>query len=272
LSAEDTTSLESHFGFGENWRSFAETLSDSKIAEAERGLSKLLSVDQIRDRSFLDIGCGSGLSMLAALRLGAKRVVGYDLDPNSVLAARSVLERFAPDGSWQVAEKSALDLDPTAEQFDIVHSWGVLHHTGNMWDAVDKAAKMVMPGGLLVLALYRRTPFCGLWRIEKRIYTRAPRWLQWIIRSVYKAALIASFIGRRQNPWRYIADYERVRGMNWHHDVHDWLGGYPYDSVLPSDVAAHIPSGFAMERVFENAAGTIGLFGTGCDEFILRRT
>ncbi|MFX8620485.1 50S ribosomal protein L11 methyltransferase, partial [Acinetobacter baumannii] len=50
-----------------------------------------MPADDFKGRSFLDIGCGSGLHALAAMRLGVARVVGVDIDPNSAATARHVL-------------------------------------------------------------------------------------------------------------------------------------------------------------------------------------
>jgi len=266
------TDLSEHFKFGENWQSFARHVGAAQIAEAERGLAKLASEQDLAGKTFLDIGCGSGLSMLAALRLGAATVHGMDIDPASVATAQALLAEHAPGQNWSVEVRSVFDLDPATARYDIVHSWGVLHHTGAMWKAVDCAAAMVAPSGALVIALYHRTPFCGMWRIEKRIYSRASALAQKAMRVIYKAAYLARFLARGQNPRRFIADYRGRRGMSWHHDVHDWLGGYPYESTRPDEVTRYLRTrGFEVERVFENAAGTIGLFGTGCDEFVARR-
>jgi 2-polyprenyl-6-hydroxyphenyl methylase/3-demethylubiquinone-9 3-methyltransferase len=60
--------------------------------------------------------------------------------------------------------------------------------------------------------------------------------------------------------------------MDWNHDVHDWLGGYPYESTRPLELARHVREcGLCPERVFENCAGAKGFFGTGCDEYVARR-
>ena len=85
------TELSSHFSFGENWASYAELIDEPAIVEAERGLVRLVGADGIRGRTFLDLGCGSGLHALAALRLGATRVDAIDIDPVAAKTAQAVL-------------------------------------------------------------------------------------------------------------------------------------------------------------------------------------
>src|SRR5579872_3114607 len=182
----DPKNLESHFAFGENWQSFVATVDDDKIAQAVDSLARLLPASEVMGRSFLDIGCGSGLSMLAAAHLGARSLEGVDIDPRSVDATRTLLSQRLPGASWRARVASVFTL--TSERdglFDIVHSWGVLHHTGDMWPAIGRAANLVAPGGRLVLALYRKTPLCGFWRIEKRLYTASPSAVQTAVRWIY---------------------------------------------------------------------------------------
>jgi SAM-dependent methyltransferase len=261
------------FAFGLNWQSFIATVTDESIAEARSGLNRLFPDGELQGRSLLDIGCGSGLSMLAAAQLGARPVYGVDIDANSVAATGALLSRHLTAGDWTARPADVFDLDPGAEgMFDIVYSWGVLHHTGNLTGAIRKAASLVAPGGYLAIALYRRTPFCAMWRAEKRVYSGAAPPVQAALRSFYKAAYSAALIATRRSPARYRREYRSARGMDWAHDVHDWLGGYPYESVMPQEVIALLEElGFAAIRVFEKPAAARGLFGSHCDEFVARR-
>ena len=110
-----------------------------------------LGTSDLAGRTFLDIGCGSGLFSLAALQLGAK-VHSFDYDPDAVATTRQLRDRYAPDSDWRVEQGSVLDssLISRLGQFDIVYSWGVLHHTGALWEALDAACRLVAPGGLAV--------------------------------------------------------------------------------------------------------------------------
>lgn len=268
--------LETHFEFGENWKNFVATVSDRQVDEAVRSLQRLFPDGELRGRQFLDIGCGSGLSMLAALRLGAARVIGIDIDPSSVQAAKALLSRCAKASRWDVQAATVFEANPSSfGKFDVVHSWGVLHHTGDMWRAVRCAAGLVAPEGTLAIALYRRTPLDKFWVVEKRIYSRGPRLAQATIRALYKALFFAAnaLVGR--NPVAYVRDYKRNRGMSWSHDVHDWLGGYPYETQGIGEVKEFLEAhGFVLMREFVKQGRMVGLglFGSNVDEFVARRT
>jgi 2-polyprenyl-6-hydroxyphenyl methylase/3-demethylubiquinone-9 3-methyltransferase len=126
------------FEFGANWLRFLELLDDRRVELAEDSLRSMLGVADLRGRSFLDAGSGSGLFSLAAHRLGA-RVHSFDYDPQSVACTREVKRRYAEgDPAWSIEEGSVLDPAYLARlgTFDVVYSWGVLHHTGARWDAL----------------------------------------------------------------------------------------------------------------------------------------
>src|SRR5918911_286314 len=119
------------FEFGRNWAKFLALLNEQRIADAENSLRQMLECEDLKGRSFLDIGSGSGLFSLAARRLGA-RVHSFDYDPHSVACTMELRRRFCPeDAAWTVETGSALDADYLKRlgRFDVVYSWGVLHHT-----------------------------------------------------------------------------------------------------------------------------------------------
>jgi 2-polyprenyl-3-methyl-5-hydroxy-6-metoxy-1,4-benzoquinol methylase len=273
MSAPDLKSVETHFEFGRNWQSFSSVITAAHIEEAKKSLTRLLPDSELEDSSFFDIGCGSGLSMLAAKELGARIVIGIDIDQDSIAASRTVLSKHLSEGGWSAMLKSVFDLSPERDGLhDVVYSWGVLHATGDTWTAIERASTLVKPKGYFVLALYRKTPFCRLWAAEKKIYTSASPMLRAGIRLVYKLLYIAGLIVTGRNPVHHIRRYKSNRGMDWHHDVHDWLGGYPYESVCPDAVARFLGElGFSIVRAFEKPAAVKGILGTHCDEFVAVR-
>jgi SAM-dependent methyltransferase len=258
------------FAFGKNWQSFAAIADEESISEAQRGLVKLFPNGELRGARILDVGCGSGLSMAAALRLGASHVHGVDIDPNSISAAHELLSRFDVGKGWSVETASLFDLP--SQSYDVVHSWGVLHHTGAMWRALDRVTTFVRPDGLLAVAIYRKSPACGFWQKEKRFYSSAPPPIRLLIRSLYKTAYLSAIAASGRNPFGYVFNYHnRTRGMSFHHDIHDWLGGYPYESASPEEMVGFITNhGFSLERSFQRPAAVKGLFGSHCDEYVAR--
>ncbi len=263
---EDLTELQHHFAFGQNWASYAKTITEDKLREAITGLQRLLQNTDLTHKRFLDIGCGSGVHSLAALHLGAAHVVACDLDPNSVETTRYVLRRYAPIEAYDIEQASVFDLTPASYGlFDVVYSWGVLHHTGNLHRALRTAAALVRPGGLFIFALYRKTPLCGLWKIEKRWYSKAsPRW-QSVARTIYLVCYRIRAATKR--PCISPSD-EHDRGMDLRHNVHDWLGGYPYESISPTEVDALMHDlHFHHRAQFLKPRRLLGLLGSGCDEY-----
>jgi SAM-dependent methyltransferase len=267
----DLTRREEHFDFGSNWAQFAESIDVAQISHAERCLRNLIG-DSLSGQSFLDIGCGSGLSALAAISLGAARVRAVDLDIKSVATTQSFLKLHAARANWSASLRSVLELDPATDgAYDVVYSWGALHHTGAMWDAIRKAAALVKEHGRFVLAIYQRTPCCGFWRWEKKMYSRSPTWMAAAIRTTYKAAFLGAYLTTGRNPFRYSAEYGRNRGMRWSNDVHDWLGGYPYESATADEIDVTMKSlGFQREKIVLCNVRA-GIFGSACNEFVYRR-
>src|SRR3954468_18473496 len=137
------------FGFGANWARFLLHLDEQRIEDAERSLQQMLGLPSRQGLPFLDPGSGSGLVSLAARRLGAT-VHSFDYDPQSVACTRALRQKFfAGDPRWVVESGSVLDADylKALDRWDIVYSWGVLHHTGDQWRALANASALVADGG-----------------------------------------------------------------------------------------------------------------------------
>ncbi len=268
----DLTEVSSHYEFGANWRDYAAKIDSRAIEEAREGLLKLIAQEDIRDRSFMDIGSGSGLHSLAALQLGAKSVTAVDIDPDSVETTRATLKRFWTGDNADVHLASVLAPETRdLGTFDIVYSWGVLHHTGAMWRAIELAADHVKPGGQFVLAIYRKTPLCWAWKIEKRIFTNANSTVRSLIRTPFIFAFRLGLLLTGRSPKKYEENYNQLRGMNFLNDIDDWLGGYPYESATEDEIIDFLkPKGFSPELV-KPLHPKLGLFGTGCSEFRFRR-
>jgi SAM-dependent methyltransferase len=267
------TERDAHFEFGENWKNYSKTIDRKRIDAAIDGVKKLFP-EGLEGKTFLDIGSGSGLHSLAALSLGATSVLAIDIDENSVGATRAVLSKYAPNSNWTARVVSIFDASPDEfGRFDIVYSWGVLHHTGDMWRAIERGSKFVRDGGQFALAIYSTTKCDAMWKIEKRLYSKAPRPIQWGFRQLYMAAFLAARgLRRGDNPIAYLRDYSEMRGMNFSHDAHDWLGGYPYETATATELHDRVcRMGFTELRSFRLPV-TIGLFGSGCHEFVFQRS
>lgn len=260
------------FEFGRNWSQFLTLLDDSRIERAEESLKEWLEVDDLNGKSFIDIGSGSGLFSLAARRLGA-RVHSFDFDPNSVACTKELRRRYFPeDNAWTVDEASVLDEQYMSSlgSFDVVYSWGVLHHTGHMWEALDNAQRLVAPGGKLFIAIYNDTGSqSSRWKAIKRTYNKLPGFLKspfaLLVSAPAEAKSLLSAVVRLK-PGEYIrswTDYENRRGMNRWRDIIDWVGGYPYEVATPDEIFDFYRTrGFALMKM------NCGHVGLGCNQFV----
>lgn len=266
--------LSQHFSFGDNWASFATRVEESHLSAAIVEIQRLLGRTSLRELSILDLGCGSGLHSVAAARLGAT-VTSVDIDPASVATTQRLAIQFGVEDRITVREGSVFDDLLSGGTFDVVYSWGVLHHTGDMWDAIRKSTELVAPDGELVIAIYRKTRFCKFWKIEKKLYSRSPKFIQGLIRLPYTALADLARLARGTTPWSYRRRYIASRGMRVSTDVHDWLGGYPYESAAPWEIRPFLANiGFEERASFVRKEDSLPWqpFGSGCDEYRFVRT
>ena len=261
------------FAFGRNWREFIELVDEKRINAAIDSLRKALGTADLTGRTFLDVGCGSGLFSLAANRMGA-RVRSFDLDPESVAATVELRDRFGASGEWIITHGSILDEETVAGlgRFDIVYSWGVLHHTGDLWRAVAITSGLVASGGRLYISIYNDQGAASrMWRRVKRRYNRSGALVRRLL-VVGSAAYLsrrrpmAMLIGLVRGPGPVVWRPSPGRGMSTKHDMIDWVGGYPFEVAKPEQVFDFFRArGFELRRL-KTCGGSLG-----CNEFVFQQ-
>ncbi len=256
------------FQFGANWNAFLKSMNDERIIEAVHSLSEMLCVDDLSGKRFLDIGSGSGLFSLAARRLGAQ-VHSFDYDPISVECTKELKIRYySNDENWVIEKGSALDENYLVSlgKFDVVYSWGVLHHTGCMTKALNNVMLPVADNGLLFIAIYNDQDISSrLWEKVKKFYCSS-RVGRLIVSSVfvpfYTVQSIAIGLIKYKNPIGHFTHYVNKRGMSIYYDWIDWLGGYPFEVAKPEEIINLYKSyGYTLE-------GLITTNRHGCNQFL----
>ncbi len=262
------------FAFGKNWTRFLALLDDERIVLAEKSLRDMLEVESLEGRSFVDVGSGSGLFSLAARRLGA-RVHSFDFDPHSVACTLELRRRyFRDDPQWSVEEGSALDPDYIERigRFDFVYSWGVLHHTGDMWAALANVERLPRSGGTLFIAIYNDQGRASRrWLAVKKIYNRLPAGFKWIIVlpalvRLRGPSMLRGLLRLEPSSSSRQGGKRSARGMDPWRDNIDWIGGLPFEVAKPEEIFDfYRRRGFHLKRL-KTCAG-----GIGCNEFVFDR-
>lgn len=267
MSEQVSAQRELRFAFGQNWQRFVRRNLDSdRIAIARDHILKFLKRDNLKGLDFLDIGCGSGIHSAAACTAGANSVRSFDFDPDSVAATEMVRRRIGGSTEWLVSSGDVLDdaFIQSLGKCNFVYSWGVLHHTGNVWRAIDNASKTVADNGLFYVALYSADvePNQEFWLRIKREYNEASSWKRrrmvwwyvWNYMLYRRLRSIPRFILR-------VLRYRRSRGMSLFIDVRDWLGGWPMEFTHDADVIAYLGErGFTLQNIKTGEANTEFLF------------
>lgn len=269
---ENTYKSKKHFSFGKNWQNFISSLTEEKIGNARKLIVDFLGgEDAIRGKTFVDIGCGSGLFSHVAYKLGAARVVSVDVDEFSVACTQYLKEKQNNPENWEIKQGSALDekFIKSLGKFDIVYSWGVLHHTGDMYRAFDVIANLMHDQSELCIAIYGRngsgwTGSPETWLKVKKVYNRSGKIGKKLLYFGYVVYFFAVNVRFKQNPWKKINSYKE-RGMEWSNDVIDWLGGYPYEFAWPKEIIGYFEKkGMSCKKINDRN-------GIACNEYLFIR-
>ncbi|MBL4606319.1 MAG: methyltransferase domain-containing protein [Pseudomonadales bacterium] len=259
------------FEFGRNWSAFLSTLNEERLVEAERSLKDMLGVGSLSGKRFLDLGSGSGLFSLAARRLGAS-VHSVDYDPQSVSCTRALKQQFfLDDNAWTVEEGSVLDkcYISSLGKFDIVYSWGVLHHTGDMVKGFENALIPLADRGMLYISIYNdQGVISEFWSAVKKMYCSSyfgRLFVTCLFVPIYFLRSILFGLIRYRSPFGEFLNYKRHRGMSIYHDWIDWLGGYPFEVAKPEVVFQfYHDRGLELKVLSTNNS-------LGCNQFLFQK-
>jgi 2-polyprenyl-6-hydroxyphenyl methylase/3-demethylubiquinone-9 3-methyltransferase len=219
---------------------------------------------------FLDIGCGSGLHSYAAFQAGAKRIHSFDYDENSVAATKMLWEKAGSPAHWTIERGDALKKEYIANlgKWSFVYSWGVLHHTGSMWEAVRNAQSCVRDGGIFYIALYAKDvqPEADMWLRVKKEYVEngwlKRRQLEWWYIWTY---MLGKDAKRLPEFFKRMSEHRKTRGMDLMTDIRDWLGGWPMEFAGDQETVDLLEGecGFRLVNVST---------GEACSEFLFEKT
>lgn len=261
---------EVRFKFGKNWDNYLDNLNDFQINYSVRSLSKMLPKVDYKGKSFLDVGCGSGLSSLSAIKLGFK-VTSFDYDKISVETTKRLKELYYKNEIWPISQGSILDEEYLSQlgKFDLVYSWGVLHHTGEMYNSFSNIIKLVKENGLLFIAIYNDQGFRSImWRKIKYFYSKYK-----VVRPLLNIFFLIYFWGPKilvdflkLKPLKSWNDYKKRRGMSPYFDVIDWIGGYPFEVAKPDQVIDYFSEKNFQLIKLKTCGGKLG-----CNEFIFKK-
>lgn len=252
------------FSFGKNWKNYAQTMTEKSINYARQDIEEWLGKDTCKDQRILDIGSGSGIHSLIFYQKGVKELFSFDYDPYSVETTKLQWQKVGSPQNWQITQGSILDRNFIASlgKFNIVYAWGVLHHTGQMWQAIENALSLVENQGYFFVSLYTKGDLYPEHLALKQRYNQASliekKWMEW----KYIWGFMKQRIKQGKNPLGW--NQTKERGMSIYYDIVDWLGGLPYEVASPAEVIEFCEKfGFILVKIKELDQG-------GCSQYLFQ--
>lgn len=253
------------FSFGENWKKFLNTVGEKEISKAREDIKQWVGEENILNKKIIDIGSGSGIHSLAFYLMGAKELISFDYDIYSVEATRELWKKAGSPSNWNLFQGSILDKNCITNlgKFDIVYSWGVLHHTGEMWNAIENSIQMIAKNGLLLIAIYIKGPQYEKHLKTKRKYNKASELWKKVMVYRYVLSVIMHRLRTGKNPFNW--NEKKERGMNVYNDIIDWMGGLPYEVASKEEII-----GFCKEKNLEIKKVIEAKFEGGCSIYLFQ--
>ena len=183
------------FSFGKNWENYVtNSLNKERLNLAQKSIQELFKLRDLNGRIFLDIGCGSGIFSLSAFRLGAKKIISFDRDAYSVKCCNYLKNIESNPNNWDIYHGSVLDKKFLSRipEADIVYAFGIFHHTGNMWKAIENGASKVKNNGYFYFTIYNKKVGLRGSRNQlklKKLYNRLPT----ILKKCLEYTIIGNF-------------------------------------------------------------------------------
>lgn len=239
------------FSFGKNWQEYVNSVSEENIEGAKQDIVSWIGKENINGKAVLDIGSGSGIHSYSFYLLGASQIFSFDYDVKSVKATLLFWDKADRPTNWKVVQGSVLDnaFLSSISKADIVYSWGVLHHTGDMWKAIENASKFVKDGGFFFISIYAKGPnYERHLGIKQRFNAKGAFGKGVMIWGYIFRNYIWKRLKKRQNPFAW--NQKKARGMTVYYDVIDWLGGLPYEVAYDHEITEFLSRlGFSLVKL-----------------------
>lgn len=190
-----------------------------KIEKQIEFLNKLIGRDNIENKIVLDAGCGTGIAAISFKKLGANKVIGIDISKKSLLTAKKLAEEAGVKLKFITGDLLNL---PLKGNFDIIHSFGALHHTGDTKGAFANLINLLGENGQFYLALYWRTRLTFLHQFIRKILRLLPE-------SAWEP--ISKFITKFM-----VGKKKTQRGFDGYGEALDWLCVPHRDHYRPEEI------------------------------------